>query len=308
MIITLTLNPAIDKTIETDTFEKGTLNHVARTMTHIGGKGINVSFVLKELGASSLAMGLAGGVNGQQIVDGLTQAGIPHFFAMSEKETRVNMKIMESDGTLTELNEAGAEVSEEQLDKLLQEVNRQVQAGDILILSGSVPKGIPGTIYRDLIELAHMRGARTILDADGDLFAYGVEALPDVVKPNREELLRYGKLSPESTEEELFMQAQALLKKGISTVILSMGAQGAVFFDKSLAEPLYFKALSVMVRSAVGAGDSMTAAWAYAMEQQYTVEKASRFAMYVSAAAVTTPGTNPPTRKQIEALIHKVSI
>lgn len=308
MIITLTLNPAIDKTIETDTFEKGTLNHVTRTMTNIGGKGINVSFVLKELGTSSMAMGLAGGVNGQQIVEGLTQAEISHFFAMSENETRVNMKIMERDGTLTEINEAGAEVPAEQMDELLQKVKKQVQAGDILILSGSVPKGIPRTIYKDLIELAHMRGARTILDADGDLFAYGVEALPDVVKPNREELLRYGKLSSESTEEELFAQAQNLLKKGISTVILSMGAQGAVFFDTSLEEPIHFKALSVMVRSTVGAGDSMTAAWAYAMEHQYTVDEASRFAMYVSAAAVTTPGTNAPKIEQIEALMNEQSI
>ena len=306
MIYTVTLNPAIDKTIQIGHFEKGALNRVEHCLTNLGGKGINVSFALKALGAESVALGLAGGENGRQIIQGLEDAHIENHFLETGMETRTNIKIMEKDGTLTELNEAGAEVSKDLAEAFCSLVEERVKKGDILVLSGSVPGGIPATIYRDLTYLAHEKGARVILDADGELFAYGVEAGPDVVKPNEEELHRY--IMKRQPEEQMQKQVQYLLERGIKQVILSRGEKGACFFEAGLEEFWNCPAIPVEVCSTVGAGDAMAAAWAYAMDHTFSWQEAVKLAMAASAAAVTTPGTMSPTVEVVRSLEDKVRL
>ncbi len=309
MIYTVTLNPAIDKTIQLNGLKPGALNIVEKSLTNIGGKGINVSLVLKALGTKSMALGMAGGRNGRYIADGLTQSGIEHFFLNTGKDIRTNIKIMERDGTLTELNEKGASVEPVLVDEFVKEVKARIAEKDILVLSGSVPAGVPATIYADLIKIAHCKGAIAILDADGELFAYGVEAGPDVVKPNISEFTRY--MKKEDTilsEEDIIIEAKKFFDKGIPQVILSMGDRGAYFFNAKGSHNYYCKALPVSVQSTVGAGDSMTAAWAHSMDKGYSFEESVKLAMAASAAAVSTPGTMAPTKEQIEEIQSLVKV
>ena len=304
MIYTVTLNPAIDRTIQLTTLIPATLNVVEKSMTNIGGKGINVSMVLKALGCDSVALGMAGGENGRYIKEELTKAGVRHFFLDTGKEVRTNTKIMERDGTLTELNEKGAGVESELVTEFTDEVSGRLKENDILVLSGSVPSGVPVTIYADLINVAHSKGAKVILDADGELFAKGVEAEPDVIKPNIDELRRYlAKEGFELKEEKIFASVNRVFNKSnISKVILSMGNKGAYFFDMCSDERLYYDVVPVEVKSTVGAGDSMVAAWTYAMEKGYTFEESASLAMAASAAAVETPGTMAPSIERIKEI------
>jgi len=317
MIYTVTLNPAIDKTIQLNTLKPGALNIVEKSLTNIGGKGINVSMVLKELGSESTALGLAGGKNGRYITEELTRAGINNFFSNTGKETRTNIKIMEKDGNLTELNEKGALVEESLVDEFVKEIEARITEGDIIVLSGSVPEGVPVTIYADLIKISHDKGAKVILDADGELFFNGIKAGPDVIKPNISEYIRY--LKKESSFDEavflgedilsarIFLEGvKNLFAQNISQIILSMGAKGAYFFDRNSEEILYCNALPVQVQSTVGAGDSMVAAWAYALSKEYAFEKSVKLAIATSAAAVTTPGTMAPNIEKVKELESQV--
>lgn len=310
MIYTVTLNPAIDKTIQLNNLKPGALNIVEKSLTNIGGKGINVSMVLKELGSESTALGLAGGENGRYITEELTRSAISNLFLATGKETRTNIKIMEQDGTLTELNEKGAFVEESLVNEFVKEVETRITEGDILVLSGTVPEGVPATIYADLIKIAHDKGAKAILDADGELFSNGIVAGPDVIKPNISEFARYlNEANEETISEDIIIEGvKKLFKNSISQIILSMGAKGAYFFDRNSEEILYCNALSVQVKSTVGAGDSMAAAWAYALDKGYTFDESVKLAVAVSAAAVTTPGTMAPNIEKVKELESQVSI
>ena len=324
MIYTVTLNPAIDRTIKLNSLKHGTLNVAEESLINVGGKGINVSMTLKTLGCDSTALGMAGGESGKYITEGLKAAGIPYFFMDTGNETRTNVKIMEQDGTLTELNEKGAPVDAALVDQFIEKVKNCLEADDILVLSGSVPLGVPTDIYAKLIEIAHDIGTVTILDGDGDLLLYGIESGPDVIKPNISEFEKYLKqaeywdeketikvqsdFDTEGYEEEASAKTKIIKAvkkifstKNISQIILSMGDKGAYFFDRNDERYLYCNVPEVQVQSTVGAGDSMVAAWAYAMNEGYNFEESARIAMATSAAAVETPGTKAPSRESIEA-------
>lgn len=306
MIYTVTLNPAIDKTIQVDGLRRGMLNRVEKSLTNIGGKGINVSLALKALGEETIALGVAGGKGGRQIREGLLQEQIVSVFLETGKEIRTNIKIMEPDGTLTELNEPGNKITHDLVESLMEIIENRISDGDILVLSGSVPEGIPKTIYHDMIQLARKKGAKTILDADGELFVHGVEAGPDVVKPNKEEFMRYAGINPDCEEKQLITAAASFFDKGISCVILSMGSDGAYILDVEELKCFCCPALDVKVLSTVGAGDAMVAAWACAMARGYETRKAMCLAMAASAAAVATPGTMPPSPEMVQELESKV--
>ena len=336
MIYTMTLNPAVDKTIELKQLEAGSLNKVQRCITSPGGKGINVSMTLKALGMDSVALGLAGGETGNWILKALDQAGIPNRFVQIPEETRTNYKIMEQNGTLTELNMSGVPVSRTAVLQLLELLEQRVVPGDLVILSGSVPPGVPADIYRTMTELVHRQGGLVFLDADGELLRQGIQAKPELIKPNREEALRLleagardlenrqagtggEQLTGEPFADEpftgephitkaLLAAGASLTQTGIACVLLSDGSRGAYLFEKSQKEScLYAPALPVTPRSVVGAGDSMLAAWAYCMEKGLSAKETFRYALAVSAATVETEGTTPADREAVERLLPMVS-
>lgn len=187
MIITVTLNPAIDKTAQVETMVPNGLNRLSNVMLDVGGKGINVSKAIKELGGESICTGFVAGSNGEWIESELDRMGLKYSFVHVDGNTRMNLKVLDKEMNLTELNETGQEINSEDLSKFKEKLMDMVNPGDMVVLSGSVPKGVPTTIYRDLIVLLKEKGAKVILDADGDLFTYGVEAGPDLIKPNKYE-------------------------------------------------------------------------------------------------------------------------
>ncbi len=304
MIVTVTMNPAIDKTVDIEAFVHGGLNRVKHIIMDAGGKGINVSKTIKALGGDSIATGFIGGNNGNAIAKMLQGDKVNAEFVPIDGETRINTKIVEEDGTVTELNEAGPEISEEEQKKLEKQLMQYAKEDTWFVLSGSVPTGVLKTIYGDIIRKVHEKGAKVFLDADGELFTQSLVAKPDVIKPNRVELEKYIGANHSLTEEELLNVGNELLEQGIGTVIISLGHEGALFLTKE--QSLKCAAIPVRVHSTVGAGDALVAAFTYGMDKGEDFETCAKLGIATSAGAVSTEGTKPPTRPMVDELIQLV--
>ena len=290
MIVTVTMNPAIDKTVEIERLRHGGLNRIQKVEYDAGGKGINVSKTIRELGGKSVAMGFLAGNSGKTIANVLGEKGIENDFVWVEGETRTNTKVYEKDGTLTELNEPGPAVTEAAVEKLLEKLEEY--AGK--------------DIYARITRRVHEKGSRVLVDADGELFRIALEARPDMIKPNRVELEELFGLAADACDEELWKAARSLQNQGIETIAVSMGKEGAMFFIGEYQAKC--PALSVKIHSTVGAGDAMVAALAYAWEQKNGKEEMVRMCMAVSAGAVMTVGTKPPSAELVETLKKQVEI
>ena len=306
MIVTVTMNPAIDKTVEIDSLLPGGLNRIQKVEYDVGGKGINVSKTIRELGGESIATGFLGGNAGKTIENVLKNRNIKGDFIWVEGETRTNMKVFEKSGAVTEFNEPGPAVSEDQLEELMQRLEGYASGNTIFILAGSIPAGVNKQVYAKIIERVHKKGATVLLDADGELFCNALEAVPDMIKPNRVELEEYAGYDSNASEEDLLKMAEALMEKGISSVAVSMGKSGAMFVRDGYR--VKCPALSVKAHSTVGAGDAMVAALAYAWDQKLTDEETVCLCMAASAGAVTTIGTKPPARELVDRLTEQVVI
>lgn len=306
MIVTVTMNPAIDKTVDIDALERGGLNRIKKVEYDAGGKGINVSKTIRELGGTSVAAGFLGGNAGRTIESVLNEKGIQHDFIWVEGETRTNTKVFETTGEVTELNEPGPEISLAQMEQLIKKLEEYAGAETLFILAGSIPHGVDKGIYAEIIRRVHAHGAKVLLDADGELFRNALDAGPDLIKPNRVELEEFAGYDYRASVEELLQVAKGLKSKGIGTVAVSMGKSGAMFVREGYE--VRCPALSVKAHSTVGAGDAMVAALAYAWDQNLDDEQTVRMCIATSAGAVTTIGTKPPTRALVDELMRQVEI
>lgn len=306
VIVTVTMNPAIDKTVEVEEFVCRGLNRIRKVEYDAGGKGINVSKTIRELGGYSVATGFLGGNNGQIIANVLREKGITCDFVCVSGETRTNTKVVEDDGSLTELNEPGALIQDEDINELKKKLLRYADEDTIFIFAGSIPKGVPKDIYGELIGLVKEKGACVLLDADGEAFYKSIEAGPDMIKPNQVELEEYFGLQEGTDITEVIKAAESLEKKGVKNIVVSMGKSGALFLmeDYKVRCP----GLSVKAHSTVGAGDAMVAALAYAWDHQFGKEETVKLCMATSAGAVTTIGTKPPSREVVDDLMKQVTI
>ncbi len=304
MIVTVTMNPAIDKTVTLENFEEGKLNLIDKSVSDVGGKGINVSKTLAELGLKSLATGFIAGEAGQRIEKYLHEAGIDTGFIKVPGETRTNTKIVDKKGNLTELNEKGPEIASEYADKLVDLVSSYADKDSLFVFAGSVPRGVRRDIYALLIKKVHEKGAIAILDADGDLFCEGLKAAPDIIKPNRAELEKYLMKKESLSEDEIVNAGSDLIKAGTKKVVVSLGSEGAIFISKD--DCYRCPGLKVKAHSAVGAGDAMVAALAYAAVNSLSDLETARLCMATSAGAVETIGTKPPKKEAVERLKGEV--
>lgn len=188
MIITVTMNPAIDKTVELEQFHHEGLNRLQKVVIDAGGKGINVSKTIQELGGETIATGFLGGTGGAVIKKVLYDRGITTDFVSVEGETRTNMKVVEPGGVLTELNEPGPSIRPQDVEALLKKLESYAGEDTLFVLAGSIPTGVDTSIYGQITHLVQERGAKVFLDADGELFVKALEAGPDMIKPNKFEL------------------------------------------------------------------------------------------------------------------------
>ncbi len=306
MIYTVTLNPAIDKTVEIPSFTVDAVNRITRIQEDPGGKGINVSKVIESLGGDSVAYALLGGDAGEKLLKLLSGSRFPVKSIRTDRATRTNMKVVDPVlHTNTDINEPGGYPGDQAIAELTQDLEERLKEGDILVLSGSVPAGVNKEIYRELARMGKERGARVFLDADGPLFCEGLKAAPYLVKPNQYELAQYfGR--PLETEEELLEAGRELLKKGISVVLISLGGDGAIMCRGG--GYIRAESLSVPVASTVGAGDSMVAAFAYGMDQGMDFESAFRLSVAAGSAAVTCSGSQAPALELVRELYGQVKL
>lgn len=306
MVFTVTLNPAIDKTVVISGFSAGTVNRIQSLRTDAGGKGINVSKCLTQLSLETTAAGIFGGSTGDTLLSMLKEMGIPTLPVETPGQTRTNLKIIDPERKEnTDINEPGPKVTPKTLATLRDRIGSRIHPGDVVVLSGSLPKGAPVELYRDWTRYFQERGALVFLDADGEALRRGVEGQPWLVKPNDAELSRLmGK--PLESREELLAAGAHLLDQGIREVVISLGGEGALFLSR---EGRYMaKALKVPVQSTVGAGDSMVAAMTYGHVKKLPRKTFIQLAVAMGAASCMADGTQAPEEALVWRLAEQVEI
>ncbi|MFV0466046.1 MAG: 1-phosphofructokinase [Lachnospiraceae bacterium] len=306
MIVTVTMNPAIDKTVDIESFQYGGLNRITAVVQDPGGKGINVSKTIRELGGDSTATGFLAGKSGALIEQKLADLSIGTDFIYVEGETRTNEKVLDSSGNVTEFNEPGPVILQEDLDRLLDKLEGLADKDTLVVLAGSIPKGVKKDIYEVITNRVKAKGAKVFLDADGELFLRALEAKPDFIKPNRFELEQYFDFQGKASETDLIEMGQKLLDRGVGALAISLGSEGALFL--SPGSTIKALGLKVTAHSTVGAGDAMVAAMAYGMNASLPLEECFKLGLATSAGAVTTVGTKPPSRELVDSLLEKVKL
>ena len=293
MIVTVTLNPAIDQTIEIDALVAGDTNRVAAIRWDVGGKGINVARVLKELGYEPLACGFAPGDLGRMIEDSLLDAGIGCEFSFVPGETRTNITILDRTSHVhTVLAAAGPRVTEHAITQLRSSITRRLRPRieSWLVLAGSIPPGAGAGLYVDLLGIAADRRAKTALDAEGDVVAevLAAGAAPNLLKLNGHEAGRLLGIEIDGADAALDA-ARRLRSWGVEQVVITRGAEGCV--ASTPEGDFRAPAPSVEVNSAVGAGDAFLAGLLFSLVRDRSWSEALRTATAAGAATCLTPGT-----------------
>ena len=260
MITAVSMNPSIDRTLTVDGFIPGGLNRIVAKRDVAAGKGINVALTVSELGLDSECVGFMYRDGASQFEKRLMLNSTPYDFIWCEGSVRTNIKVFDrSTGTITELNESGMNVTEENLSKMVDLVVRHAENSDYLILSGSLPPGCPQDYYRTLIHAVEGLGCRCVLDADGERLKFGLEARPFMIKPNRYELeTMIGR--PLDGITDIREAALRYIDMGVQVVSVSLGADGALITDGS--ETLFAPRMNIEVKGTVGAGFRMGVACA----------------------------------------------
>jgi 1-phosphofructokinase len=284
VIVAVTPNPGLDRTLEVRRLRRGELHRVVRATVEPGGKGINVARVLSARGVATEAVFPAGGAEGDALVAMLTPE-IPVRCVAIAAPLRVNVAVVEPGGRVTKLNEEGPELTDEEHRALLAAVREASRGAAWVLLCGSLPRGLPVDFHAEVVAAAHAEGARAAVDASGEALAAALLAGPDLVKPNREEL-EEAVGWPVETFGGAVLAARTLLGRGARRVLASFGSAGAILVDD--AASLHAVARCEQVQSTVGAGDALLAGFLAAAGQ--APEDALRQAVEWAAQAVATPG------------------
>lgn len=299
MVYTVTLNPALDCFLSPEEFIPGAENRYGQCRFIPGGKGINVSLLLKALGMDTRALGFAGGFTGRELVSGLEKLVPTDFVFLEAGLTRVNIKITPPGQPETALNGGGPEISLEAVDRLAGKF-AALGAGDFLVLAGSVPGSLPAGIYARLAAMAP-EGVQVAVDASGPALTASAAARPFLMKPNREELAdAFG--SPVDTLEDVAKYARQLQDLGARNVAVTLGGDGALLVDET-GGVRFRAALQGTPRSAVGAGDSFVAGFLYGWVRDKDLDSALDWA--VSAGAATAFREGIAGGDEVQALYHQ---
>lgn len=307
MIFTITLNPALDKTVIIPDFKLGEVNRIQSSRCDAGGKGLNVSSCICSLGGISTAATLLGGSTGTFIRNYIErQSGIIPEIVDLEADTRTNLKIIDPvSHTNTDINDSGPEVNDNDFNLLSDRLFSSIRENDIIVLSGSIPTGLNNDSYARLIEKAHQCNALTFLDASGEALSLGIKAVPYLIKPNISELSQFAGRTL-SDEKDILDECKKLLDKGISRIIVSMGSDGAYYISKEIC--MHGLAPRVCVKSTVGAGDAMVAALAFCKSELFSARQAFTLALAFGSASVTSAGTQAPSKDLVDSLYSQVEI
>ena len=305
MILTVTLNPAVDKTYRTGELFPGRVNRMRSVDNIPGGKGINVSKILRQYDYEVTATGFLGGYQGRWMEDQLDRLKIRSAFVQVDGETRTSMNIVADNGYVTEILEPGPHISDTQLKEFMQKFASLAEESGLVILSGSAAPGIPTDIYARLILSASSMGKQVILDTSGELLKEGVKAAPSVVKPNRKEL-EYIIGRRLQDMNDIKDASSVLLSDGVGLVIVSLGDKGLLLAGKGRC--LYARVPRVTALNTVGCGDSVVASLAMSMTSGADIEEMLRKAAAVSAANATTLESDNVPLKLAEEILRDIHI
>jgi 1-phosphofructokinase family hexose kinase len=306
MIYTVTLNPAVDREL---TVPELVFDHVLRAtawQVDFGGKGFNVSRLLSSLGEDSIAVGFAGGRAGELLRDGLHSLGIGTDFIWVAGETRTNVSIVNQDHShYLKANEPGPTISRQALDELVKKVASLAGAGDWWVLAGSLPPGVPESIYADLIAIIQDQGGKVILDTSGNPLALGCQAQPFLVKPNAYEAAMLTGL-PVENSDQIALAGQAVRASGPANVVISLGKDGAMLLTE--AGRWLAKAPRIEERNPIGAGDSMVGGIVWGLHSGLGLERALAWGIASGAATASLSGTAVGSRSLVETLLAQVEV
>ena len=293
MIYTVTFNPSLDYIVSVENFQLGLTNRTSSELMLPGGKGVNVSTVLMNLGIENTALGFAAGFVGDEIVRQMEEMGVQNgFIRIEEGVSRINLKLKSIDGT--EINGQGPVISPEHVEELMKQLDR-LGEGDVLFLSGSIPSSMPDDAYQKIMERLDGRGVQIVVDATKDLLLNVLEYHPFLIKPNNHEL---GELFGVElkTREEVIPYAKKLQEKGAVNVLVSMAGEGAVLIDAN--EDVYMAPTPKgTLVNGVGAGDSMVAGFMAGWLEKQDYEHA--FCMGVSAGSASAFSEHLATKAEI---------
>ncbi len=306
MIYTLTLNPSLDLTIEVDELKAGKILKSRALRRDAGGKGLNVTRALRLLGDRSIALGFSGGANGMVIKRLLCEDGLISELVEVDGDVRANLSLVVTKPRRHyKLNEVGPQISRLAQNRLLTLIKNRLARGDYLIVSGSLPPGIPADYIKRIVRLAKKRKARVLLDAAGEALRQGVEAGPYLLKPNRAELLEltgWHRYDSRRAAREL----KKYLRNGTQHVVVSLGGSGAFYCGRE--RMLVARPPKVAVKSEVGCGDALLAGLLWSFKAGRGAGEALRWGVAAGTAKVMCPGTQMPSLADVQKVYRRVKV
>ena len=299
MIYTVTLNPSIDYIVRLDKLTIGITNRTTCEEYYYGGKGINVSLVLAELGLDSTAYGFVAGFTGKAIENGIRNDHIiTDFIKLKKGISRINIKVKA--GEETEINGQGPHISEEELERLLQKIDR-IGDGDTLIMAGAIPNTMPDDVYERMMERIKLKKVRIVVDATRQLLVKSLKYKPFLIKPNRQELSEIFDVEVK-TEDDIEHYAKELQKMGAQNVLISLGGEGAMLIDE-FGNKYKAGVLKEKVINTVGSGDSMVAGFVAGYELKHDYAYALKLGSVCGNATAFLSGL--ATKEKINELLEK---
>ncbi|PMN88185.1 1-phosphofructokinase [Enterovibrio norvegicus] len=304
-VVTVTLNPALDMTGAMGELNAGSVNLISSSNLNPGGKGINVAKVLADLGANVTVTGFLGNENQDPFVHLFEQQTITDKFVRVTGASRINVKLVEESGRVTDLNFPGVEVSEKDVSAFEATLFSLADTHDVFVIAGSLPRGIsPDTLKRWILAL-HEQGKKVFFDSSNAALTEGLKATPWLIKPNDEELSQWA--GQELTSEHALMQTgEALAETGIQNVVISRGADGVLWFANG--KWLQSQPPKMHVVSTVGAGDTLVAGMCWGELNQWSRERTLGFATALSALAVTQVNVGVENIIDVENLKNQISV
>lgn len=301
MICTVTFNPSLDYIVSVEDFKLGLTNRTSSELMLPGGKGINVSIVLKNLGIENTALGFMAGFVGDEIVRRLEEMGVnSDFIGISEGVSRINVKLKSIDGT--EINGMGPEISSDKVQELMEKLGT-LKKGDVLFLAGSIPSSMPDDMYEKIMERLDGRGVMIVVDATRDLLVNVLKYHPFLVKPNNHELGEIFGVELK-TRQDVIPYGKKLQEKGARNVLISMAGEGAVLVAEN-GQVFEKPAPKGKLINGVGAGDSMVAGFMAGWMERQEYEHA--FHMGISAGSASAFSENLATKEEIQAVYKQVT-
>lgn len=306
MIYTLTLNPALDRMLSVKGIKSDDLNRITHEARYAGGKGIDVSRAIKELGGHSIALGFIGGFAGLELQGLLINEGITCDFIKIAGETRTNVAIRdEISGRQMLFSASGPQVLPQDIAAIYNKVSNLSTPPTFVVMSGSLPRGITPNIYAQLIKVVREQGGKAVLDADDEPFRLGIEETPFLIKPNVHELSRLVGRDLEDIED-IVAEARTLNKRGIEIVVVSMGARGMVVVSREVC--IHCKSPDVKVLSTLGAGDSAVGGLVHSLAQGKSLREAAVIATAAGTGALMCPATGLCRREDVEGLLGQIEV